>query len=113
MKIEDALLLLTAVSEKELSVKEAIEVIELVTKNPEMIKKVLLTAEERGLIQRDGKRLFLMEGSTGFPAPRVRRVDCESSCRRCNIRIKNCYYIMIEDRELGPYGSECVQKIKG
>jgi predicted transcriptional regulator of viral defense system len=51
MEIERALGLLAAVKEKEISVKEAVELIELVTKVH--VKGVLKAAEERGVITRD------------------------------------------------------------
>jgi hypothetical protein len=111
MKSDDALLLLAASARRSISVRDAVAIIELVTKNPETIKEVLKTAEERGIISRDGKKITISEGSASFPKPRITRVDCESACRRCGVKIKNCHYIEFEDHRLGPYGSECVNKI--
>jgi hypothetical protein len=111
MKVEDALYLLGVSEKKILSMKEAVEIIELITRNPETIKDVLITAEERGIIKKEGKTVYISTESSNFPKPRIKRVDCESACRRCNVKIKNCYYVVTDDKELGPYGSECINRI--
>ncbi len=111
MKIEDALLLLAASTRKTVSVRHAVEIIELVTKNPEKIKEILKTAEEMEIIKREEKTIIIAEGAAAFPKPKITRVDCESACRRCGVKIKNCHYIEFEDHRLGPYGSECVNRI--
>ncbi len=106
-----ALELLLGIKKKELTVKEAVEIIELVSRDPEAAKEVLKAAEEDGLLRRDGKKIYISTASSNFSRPRIKRLDCESSCRRCGTSIKNCFYIVLEDRELGPFGSECVNKI--
>ncbi|MFQ5800198.1 MAG: DUF5830 family protein [Candidatus Hydrothermarchaeales archaeon] len=111
MKVEEALLLLSSSKRKEMTLKEAVEIIEMVTRDPEVIKHILSEAEERGLIRREGKMVYIAEGVSSLHKPRVKRFDCDSSCRRCGIRIKNCFYILIDDRKLGPYGSVCVNKV--
>ncbi len=111
MKTVDALLLLAASVRRTMSVRDAVEIIELVTRNPETIKAVLEAAEEQGIIRRVERTVTILDGAAAFPKPKITRVDCESSCRRCGVRIKNCHYIVFEDHRLGPYGSECVNKI--
>jgi hypothetical protein len=111
MKTLDALLLLAASSRRTMSVRDAVEIIELVTKNPETVKAILETAEEQGIIRRVETTVTILDGSAAFPKPKITRVDCESACRRCGAKIKNCHYIEFEDHRLGPYGSECVNKI--
>jgi len=110
-KTEDALHLLAASARRTMSVREAVEIIELVTRNPASMKEILKAAEEQGIIERDDKTITISEGAAAFPKPKITRADCESSCRRCGVRIKNCYYIEFDDHRLGPYGSECVNKI--
>jgi hypothetical protein len=111
MKSEEALLLLATSARKTISVRDAVAIIELVTKNPGTIKEVLKTAEEIGIITREEKVITISEGAAGFPKPKITRVDCESACRRCGVKIKNCYYIEFDDHKIGPYGSECVNRI--
>ena len=111
MTTNDALQLLAASARMTISVRDAVEIIELVTRNPQTIKEVLKTAEERGIIRRTEKTITILDGAAGFEKPRKIRSDCESSCRRCGVHIKNCYFLVFEDHKLGPYGSECVSKI--
>ncbi len=110
MKKEDALLLLLNNGRKEMSISEAVSIIEMVTKDPLIIREVLESAEADGLIKRHDKIIYI---SSSGPKKKlsVRRVDCDSACKRCGIRIKNCYYVDAGSKELGPYGSECVSHI--
>lgn len=107
-KVEQALQLLGMLRGKEITVKEAIEVIELVTSVPELVKETLRRAEERGLIKREKNRIIISD-AIEFNA-KIRKVKCESNCRRCGRKITNCYFIVL-DSELGPFGSECIKKL--
>jgi hypothetical protein len=111
MKIEEGILLLASSKKKSLTVKEAVEIIELVSRDPRVIKEVLNIAENRGILKRRGTSIEISKGVSGFSKPKVKRLECESSCRRCGLKIKNCFYIEIDDQIFGPFGSECVQKI--
>ncbi len=110
-RIEEAILLLTTSGKRELTVKDAVGIIELVSNDPELIRKALEQAEEKGFLKRVKKTIYISEAVVSHARPSVRRVDCTSNCKRCGTNIKNCYYIDLEDRTLGPFGSECVQKI--
>jgi hypothetical protein len=109
MNIERALGLLGAVKEKELTVKEAVELIELVTKAH--VKDVLKEAEERGLITREGKYVTLSD-DIEIDVPKIKKASCESACTRCGKAITSCYYISFMDDEIGPFGSGCIRKLK-
>lgn len=112
-KVEQALQLLGMLKDREVSVKEAVAVIELVTNVPELVKETLRTAEERGLIKRERKKLILDFSAANFEfESKVKKVKCDSSCRRCGRKITYCYFIVLRDSELGPFGSECVRKLK-
>jgi murein endopeptidase len=111
MELEDGILLLLNSKKQVMTVREAVEIIEMVSKDSKYIKNVLKTAEERGLLTRSGVNLTISEGVSRFPNPRIKRFDCDSSCKRCGLRIKNCFYVQIDDREFGPYGSGCVNRI--
>jgi hypothetical protein len=95
MQIERALGLLGAAKDRELSVKEAVELIELVTKT--RVKDVLAEAEERGVIKREGKHVM---------------AACDSNCMRCGKAITACYFISFYDDEIGPFGGGCIQKLR-
>lgn len=109
MRVERALGLLAAVKEKEISVKEAVELIELITKAH--VKEVLKTAEERGVITRDKKRVVISEGFE-FEAPKIKKASCESNCMRCGRVITSCYFICFFDDEIGPFGGGCIRKLR-
>ena len=109
MKIERALGLLGAVKKKEISVKEAVELIELVTKVH--VKDLLKEAEERGVITRDKKRIIISD-DIDFEVPKIKKAECEASCMRCGKAITSCYFISFMDDEIGPFGSACIRKLK-
>ncbi|MEE9564890.1 MAG: DUF5830 family protein [Candidatus Hydrothermarchaeaceae archaeon] len=109
MEIERALGLLAAVKEKEISVKEAVELIELITKVH--VKEVLKAAEERGVITRDKKRVVISD-DFDFEVPKIKKAACEANCTRCGKAITSCYFISFFDDEIGPFGSACIRKLR-
>jgi hypothetical protein len=109
MNIERALGLLGAAKEKEISVKEAVELIELVTRVH--VKDVLKEAEERGVIKREGKRISVSD-DIDFEVPKIKKAECEASCMRCGKAITSCYFISFFDDEIGPFGGGCIRKLK-
>ncbi|NOZ77047.1 MAG: hypothetical protein GXO65_05130 [Euryarchaeota archaeon] len=115
-KVSRALQLLMAAGGRTLSVKEATDIIELVTKVPENIKAVIARGLAEGLIEREGGRLVIVEkgrpGKWGFDYPGRVRKACQDHCIRCGRRITSCHYIVLEDWQVGPLGSECVKKLR-
>ena len=109
MRTERALGLLCAVKERELSVREAVELIELVTKA--RVKEVLKEAEERGIIKREGKRI-VVSTDTEIEVPKIKTAQCDASCQRCGKAVTTCYFISFMDDEIGPFGGGCIQKLK-
>jgi len=110
-KVEQALLLLASVDAESISVKEAVELIELVTTVPELVRRVIAVAEERGIVKREGGRLVIME-RIAERSVQVRQRECIAKCSRCGRRISNCFFILIADSEFGPFGSECIKRLK-
>jgi hypothetical protein len=112
-KIEKGLKLLSALKVRELSVKEATEILEIVTKVPEIIREILKEGEEKGLIRRETGRVYLMSSDEGLGfESKIKKYECVSHCSRCGRRITSCYYLSIGDEELGPFGSDCVKKLR-
>ncbi len=110
-KVEQALQLLGMLRGKEITVKEAVAVIELVTNVPELVKETLRRAEEKGLIKREKHRIVVSDA--GFESSaKIKKVKCENNCKRCGRKITNCYFVLLQDSEIGPFGSECVRKLK-
>ena len=113
-KVMKCILLLSILSNKEISVKEAISLLELITKSPEIIKKSLKIAEKKGLIKREKGKLILKfeKKRENFHKPKITRQKCSSNCKRCGRRITNCFFLEFHGFSLGPFGSECVRKLK-
>ncbi len=109
MRVERALGLLAAVTEKEISMKEAVELIELITRT--RVKEVLKAAEERGVITRDKKRVFISDG-LDFEVPKIKKAECDAACTRCGRAITSCYFVSFFDEDIGPFGGGCIRKLK-
>lgn len=109
-KVEQALALLESVEARSLSVREAVEIIELVTSVPELVRRVLREAEDRGIVKREGGRLVVRQGTPRRVRLASRR--CEARCLRCGRRIGRCFFLGFAGSELGPFGSECIKRLK-
>lgn len=108
-KVEVALKLLT-LAEGEISLREAMEIIKSVSRLNEVAKLVLDLGESRGLIKRKRGRIkVITQAEKNW---RVERRNCEATCSRCGRRIKNCYYVVFPEGEVGPFGSECINFIR-
>ncbi len=113
-KVEQALMLLASVSAESISVKEAVELIEVVTTVPELVRKTINMAEEKGIVRREGDRLVIREKTTGAEGwvVQVRHRKCHAQCMRCGRRISACFFINIGSDEFGPFGSECIKRLR-
>jgi len=111
-KVERALALLRSVEAESLAVSEAVELIELVTTVPELVRRTLREAEERGIVKREGGRLIIRERAAGGSGARVRGRECDARCMRCGRRISRCFFLSLAGTELGPLGSECIRKLR-
>lgn len=113
-KIARALQLLRMRGEREIPVKEAVEIISLVTSVPELVLAVLKEGESRGLIEREKNKLRLKfsDENFNFERPKVKVSECDANCIKCGKRITSCHFIIFEDDKLGPFGSTCIRKMK-
>jgi hypothetical protein len=113
-KVEQALMLLASVDAESISVKEAVEVIEIVTTVPELVRKTIAIAEEMGIVKREGGRLVIKEriiGTKGHGV-HVKRRECNAQCMRCGRRISTCFFLIVAESEFGPFGSECIKRLR-
>lgn len=113
-KIEKGLMLLSLVNSKELTLREARELLEGVTRVPRIIREILEEGERRGIIRREKGRIYLtaLDDLEWDFKPEVKRYNCTSRCNRCGRRITVCYYLILGDAEIGPYGCECIKKLR-
>jgi hypothetical protein len=117
-KINRALQLLKAAEGKTLTMKEATDIIELVTAVPEIVKATIDRGLAEGFIKRGDGGLVIVEKEragdvgSGFDYPRRVKKACQEHCIRCGRRITSCHYIVLSDWQVGPLGSECVKKLR-
>ena len=110
--LEDGILFLTQ-GKKEMTLSEAIGLIEIVTKDPHLTRQILEEGERRGVIKRDGTRVRLLDNVSGDYRSKVKTKSGEFTCGRCGSRLSKGYFIVSNGREWGPFGPTCVKKIIG
>ena len=113
-EVELALSLLAHLEHGELSVKEAMDRIELVTTVPEKQRAILDAAVERGVVEREGGTIIPV--STGQYVRFQRDVvvkEGDFSCRRCGADLSSGHFVNLDDQELGAFGSTCIRKVLG
>jgi len=104
---------LLATLESELSVKEAIDRIELISADPAVQREILDTADRRGVIRRDNGRIASQSSrSVSFQRDVVSRAG-DFDCKRCHAGLSTGYFIQLDTAELGPFGSSCIRKVTG
>lgn len=105
--------LLARLEHEELSVSDALDRIEAITRDPHRQNEILQAAEDEGVIERD-------EASVRPTSPAYVRFESEVivkegefDCRRCGTSITEGHFISLDAGELGPYGSSCIRKVTG
>ena len=105
--------LLEKFEDPELSVAAAIDRLESVTTHPRTTRRILETAAERGVIEREGSTIRPQGGDYVHFESGVIQKDGEFRCRRCGAGLSTGYFIDLDAGELGPYGSSCIRKVTG
>jgi len=104
---------LLAKLEREVTVAEAMDRIELVSTNPSTQRAILDAAVERGAIERDGGTVRSTTADyVRFESEVVVR-EGEFTCERCGADIGEGHFVKLEAAELGPFGSSCVRMLTG
>ena len=111
--VELGVALLANFEDHDLSVAEALDRLEAVTTHPRTTRRILDTAEERGLIERDGSTIRPRGGDYVHFESEVVQKEGEFTCRRCGTGLTTGYFIDLDAGELGPYGSSCIRKVTG
>ncbi|MFB6266418.1 MAG: DUF5830 family protein [Halodesulfurarchaeum sp.] len=112
-QVELGVELLSKLEDPELSVAAAIDRLETITTDPHTTREILETAEERGIIRRDGGVIHPQGGGFVRFESEVVTKEGEFSCRRCGAELSTGYFIQFERDELGPFGSSCIRKVTG
>ena len=106
--------LLANLEHGELSLKEALDRVETVTTDPAVTRKILDTAEMRGVIEREDGIVRPQSGSyVSFQGGDVVQREGEFTCQRCGASISTGHFIQFDAGEHGPFGSSCVRKVTG
>ncbi|WP_435364463.1 DUF5830 family protein [Haloarchaeobius sp. DYHT-AS-18] len=112
-RIELGVELLSKLEDPELSLADAMDRIEVVTRDPAAVREILDTAVMRGVIEReDGVVQTTGSGFVSQTSDVVTR-EGDFECRRCGTGISTGHFIKLEAGELGPFGSSCVRKVTG
>lgn len=105
--------LLAKLEDPSLSVAEAVDRLESVTTHPRTTRRILETAAERGIIEREGTTIRPATGDyLRFESEVVTKAG-EFTCRRCGTGLRTGYFIRLDAGELGPFGSSCIRKVTG
>lgn len=106
--------LLAHLEHAELSVKDALDRVELVTTHPPTQRAILEAAEEQGVVEREGGTVRPLARGTYVRFGRDVEVrEGDFACRRCGASLSSGHFLRLEDGELGPFGSTCVRYVLG
>lgn len=113
-RIELGVELLAHLEHGELSVKEAMDRIEIVTTSPQRQREILDEAARRGVVEREGGTVQPVVDGTyvSFESDVVVK-EGEFSCERCGAGITEGHFVRFDADEMGPFGSTCIRKVLG
>jgi hypothetical protein len=98
---------------EQLTVKEALDCIEAVTRNPPTQRAILEAAADRGVVERGGGVVRPRGGTfVRFDSDVVTK-EGEFSCRRCGTELSTGHFIRLDGGDVGPFGSTCIRKVTG
>ncbi|MFW5905767.1 MAG: DUF5830 family protein [Halodesulfurarchaeum sp.] len=112
-RVELGVELLSRFEDAELSVASTIDRLETITTDPRTTRTILETAEERGIIERDGATIHPRGGGFVRFESEVVSKEGEFACKRCGAELSTGYFIRLEAGEHGPFGSSCIRKVTG
>jgi len=106
--------LLANLEHGDLSVKETLDRIELVTGEPAIQRAILDAAQERGVIEREGGTVRpVAEGTYVRFGRDVVVKEGDFACQRCGASLSSGHFLDLEHGELGPFGSTCIRYVLG
>jgi len=113
-RIELGLELLAHLEHGELSVKEAMDRIEIVTTSPQLQRDILGgCAPRRRRARGFGAVRPVADGTyVSFESDVVVK-EGEFSCQRCGAGISEGHFVQFDADEMGPFGSTCIRKVLG
>lgn len=113
--LEEALAVLEALAPFEPSVADAVDALEEVLGGTDAIRTALERAERAGLIERAGGRIRVPT-THREPVDRGGAIvtrEGDFRCVRCGRSVSTGYFLRVDGKEVGPYGSTCIRKVTG
>lgn len=111
--VELGIELLAHLEHEELSVADAMDRIETVTRNPHRQREILREAARRGVVEREGDVVRPRRNQyVSFESQVVAR-EGDFDCRRCGAGLSTGHFVELEAGTLGPFGSSCIRKVTG
>jgi hypothetical protein len=104
---------LLAKLEREVTVAEAVDRIEMLTSNPSTTRAILEEAARRGVVERDGGTVTPTTTAHVEFESEVVQKEGEFTCRRCGADVGTGHFVRLDNAEIGPFGSSCVRTVTG
>jgi hypothetical protein len=109
--VERGVGLLSVIPVSQLDLPAIFDRLETITTDPRLQREIIETAEQRGVIERDGKTVKL-------PAEHHRRGQVATrsgdfTCKRCGADLSEAHFVDLEHVTLGPFGSKCFRTVTG
>jgi predicted methyltransferase len=113
-KTDAGLELISALSAIELRPIEIRDLLyNLISKNFDIIDKILEAAQKKKLLQLTEKTYLLTPEASGLELekPKIVKQEERSTCKLCRKALSTGYYVVLKSHTYGPYGSSCIRKI--
>jgi hypothetical protein len=113
-KIDAGLELISALGAIELKSIEIRELLyKLITKDYNIIDKILEIAQKEKLLQRTEKTYLMTPQASNlhFEKPKIIKQEENAKCKFCGKKLSTGYYVEFKSHTYGPYGSSCIRKI--
>jgi hypothetical protein len=113
-KIDAGLELISALGTTELKSIEIRDLLyNLISKDYNIIDKILETAQKEKLLQRTEKPYLMTPeaSSLDFEKPKIIKQEKKGTCKLCRKNLSTGYYVVLKSHTYGPYGSSCIRKI--
>jgi hypothetical protein len=113
-KIDAGLELISALGITELKSIEIRDLLyNLITKDYNIIDKILETAQKEKLLQLTEKTYVMTPGASTleFEKPKIIKQEERGTCKLCRKNLSTGYYVVLKSHTYGPYGSSCIRKI--
>ena len=113
--VETGIALLDRFEDTAVSLAETMDRLEAITTDHRLLRTILDEAVTRDIIDidREEGRITPLTGTYHRFQSDIRTKRGSFSCVRCGRSLSTGYFLVIEEREIGPYGSSCIRQVTG